>query len=237
VNVAGDGSRAALVLLHGALGASAQLAPLAAVLGDRFSVHRLDFEGHGERSGGGRAFRIEHFAQNVAEFLRERAIERASLFGYSMGGYVALHLAATRPALVDRVATLATKFEWTPDSAAREAEMLDPARIRAKVPRFADIVAARHAGFGWEQVLAATRDMMLALGAQPPLTSHALGGIAQPVRVMVGDRDATATVEESAAAVRALPAGELEVLPRTPHPLEKVPLGRLAASLAEFFGA
>jgi pimeloyl-ACP methyl ester carboxylesterase len=110
-------------------------------------------------------------------------------------------------------------------------------RLPAKVPRFADILAARHAGFGWEQVLAATRDMMLALGAQPPLTSHALGGIAQPVRVMVGDRDATATVEESAAAVRALPAGELEVLPRTPHPLEKVPLGRLAASIAEFFGA
>ena len=233
----GDAGRPPLLLLHGALCSSAQLAPLARELEGRFTVHLLDFEGHGARPGGRRAFRIEHFAENAADLLRERGVQGACVFGYSMGGYAALHLAATAPALVRRVATLATKFAWTPEGAARETEMLDPERIRAKVPRFAETLAERHSGFGWELVLAATREMMLALGAAPLLTPGALGGIAQPVRICVGDRDTTASVEESAAAARALPAGELEVLPRTPHPLEKVPLARLSASLAEFYSA
>ena len=34
---------------------------------------------------------------------------------------------------------------------------------------------------------------------------------------------------------RALPKGELEVLPATPHPFERVLLQRLATSLHEFF--
>jgi hypothetical protein len=37
---------------------------------------------------------------------------------------------------------------------------------------------------------------------------------------MVGDRDATVSVEESAAVSRILPAGELAVLPRTAHPID-----------------
>jgi hypothetical protein len=45
------------------------------------------------------------------------------------------------------------------------------------------------------------------------------------------------SVEEAAGAFRALPNGELLVLPRTPHPLEQVDAGRLATALAEFFAA
>jgi len=37
--------------------------------------------------------------------------------------------------------------------------------------------------------------------------------------------------------MRALPRGELEVLPATPHPFERVPLARLAWSIGEFLGA
>ncbi|MFN8423214.1 MAG: hypothetical protein U0470_07385 [Anaerolineae bacterium] len=54
------------------------------------------------------------------------------------------------------------------------------------------------------------------------------------MRIAVGDRDATVTVEECVAAYRALPAGELEVLARTQHPLERVDVGRLAAAVAVF---
>ena len=50
---------------------------------------------------------------------------------------------------------------------------------------------------------------------------------------MVGDRDTTVSVEESAAAYRALPSGELMVLPRTQHPIERVDVYRLADVLIE----
>jgi pimeloyl-ACP methyl ester carboxylesterase len=153
-----------------------------------------------------------------------------------MGGYVALFLAATAPDRVARVATLATKLAWTPEVAARESVMLDAATIRAKVPKFAAALEARHTAAGWETLLAHTADLLHDLGARPLVTPELLASVTQPVRIGVGDRDATVTLDECAAAVRQLANGELEVHPRTPHPFEKAPIDRIGASLAEFFG-
>jgi pimeloyl-ACP methyl ester carboxylesterase len=225
-----------LLLLHGALGASAQFAALAPLLADRFRVHAPDFEGHGAAPSRGRPFAMTHFAENVLAHLDAHGIERANVFGYSMGGYAALHLAATHPERVAAIATLGTKFVWDPATAAREAGRLDPAVIRTKVPRFAEALAERHAGAGgWERVLSDTAALLRDLGERPPLTPEVLATIPHRVRAMVGDRDATVSVEETAAAYRSLPAGELAVLPRTPHPLEQVDAARLASALIEFF--
>jgi pimeloyl-ACP methyl ester carboxylesterase len=226
-----------LLLLHGALGAAAQLTPLAGLLAQRLlrPADVLELEGHGETPPHPGGYSIERFAEQALERLDARGVDRAALFGYSMGGYVALHLARVHPERVAAVATLGTKFRWDPATAAREAARLDPAAIRAKVPRFADALAARHAGAGgWEAVLARTAALLRSLGDRPVLTDAALAEVAPPARVIVGDRDATVSVEEAAGAFRALPNGELLVLPRTPHPLEQVDVGRLAGSLGEF---
>jgi pimeloyl-ACP methyl ester carboxylesterase len=227
-----------VLLLHGALGAAAQLAPLAAALAQRLGrpVDVLEFEGHGDTAAHPGGYSIERFAEQVAERLDAAGVERAALFGYSMGGYVALHLARVRPERVAAVATLGTKFRWDPETAAREAARLDPAAIRAKVPRFAEALAARHGGAagGWEAVLARTAALLRSLGERPLLTDAALAEVAARVRVIVGDRDATVTVEETAGSYRALSNGELLVLPRTPHPLEQLDAERLAGALAEF---
>ena len=223
-----------LLLLHGALGASAQFAALAPLLSPRFRVHAPDFEGHGRTAPSDGPPRMERLAEQVLAYVDAHGIARAHVFGYSMGGYVGLHMAATQPARVASVTTLGTKFVWDPALAEREAARLDPAVIQAKVPRFASALAERHEGAGgWEGVLARTAALLRALGADPLLGPEVLAGIAQPVRVMVGDRDATVTVEETAAAQRALPLGELSVLPRTPHPLEHVDVERLAREIGD----
>jgi pimeloyl-ACP methyl ester carboxylesterase len=226
-----------LIPLHGALGDTSQLAPLAARLSDRRRVTVVELEGHGATPLRDRPFRIESFASSVLETMDQRGIGTADLFGYSMGGYIALYLAATFPARIARVATLATKIAWTPDIAARESAMLDVATIRAKVPKFAAALEARHTAAGWEQLLWRTADLLRELGARPVVTDGLLASIGQRVRVAVGDRDTTVTLDECAAGVRRLANGELEVHPRTPHPFEKAPIDRIAASLAEFFGS
>lgn len=226
-----------LLVLHGALGASDQFAALIARLDASVRVHTLDFEGHGNAAPRGRPFRIRHFAEDVVELLDRERVHHADFFGYSMGGYVALQLAIDVPNRVSRVATLGTKFWWDPPGANREVARLDPGTIRAKVPRFAEALESRHAkAGGWERVLAYTAECLRDLGDHPLLTDSTLGRIRQPVRVIVGDHDATVTVEESAAAARALPSGELSVLPATPHPIEQVDLAKLTPVLAEFFG-
>jgi pimeloyl-ACP methyl ester carboxylesterase len=213
--------RPALVLLHGALGAADQLTPLADRLADAFDVRTLDFEGHGPLAPPARPITMDALAGAVRDHVEAHAL-------------AALLCARRFPGTIDRVMTLGTKLAWTPDAAAREAGYLDADRLLERVPAFAAQLAARHGGGHWRALLAATRDMMLALGAAPALTDADWPRIACPVRIAVGDRDATVTVEECVAAYRALPAGELEVLARTQHPLERVDVGRLAAAVAVF---
>jgi pimeloyl-ACP methyl ester carboxylesterase len=110
---------------------------------------------------------------------------------------------------------------------------LDAAKIRAKVPYFAEELERRHTAIGWEAVLTHTAAMMAALGRDPVLTPERLAEIQCPVRIMVGDQDGTVSVEESLAASRALERGELEVLPGVSHPFEKAPIDRLARSIVE----
>lgn len=228
--------RANLLLLHGALGAMDQFAPLVPLLSERYEVHTLDFEGHGSAPVGERPFGIELFAENVLAYAQEHSIKSAHLFGYSMGGYVACTLAMSHPSLVMSVATLGTKFFWDPETAARELGFLDVEKISSKVPHFARALAERHTAIGWENVVSRTRDLLWTLGEQGGLRPDDVAGLEQRVRIMLGDRDTTVAMAECAEMYRAFPRGELEVLPGTRHEIDRVSPERLAYSLTEFFG-
>jgi pimeloyl-ACP methyl ester carboxylesterase len=228
-------TRPPLILLHGALGARDQFAALAPLLADTFDVHTVEFEGHGTTPLRDRPFSMEGFAENVRDYLQQHAIPRAYFFGYSMGGYVAVTLARSHPDLMAGIATLGTKFHWDPAVAARETGRMDPLKIAAKVPHFAAALAARHPAAGWEAVLIRTRDLLLSLGDQGGLRPADVAALAPRVRIGIGDRDTTVTLTESVEIYRALPHGELEVYPGTPHEFERVSPARLAASLTEFF--
>ena len=222
-----------LLLLHGALGDRTQLEPLEAALESRYRCHLVEFEGHG-RSIAQHPYSIARFVDNVRAFMTERRIERASVFGYSMGGYVALALAAESDA-IESVATLATKLAWTPEGAAAETKRLDPVKIRAKVPAFAELLERRHAGSGgWELVLKRTADFMIGLGSAPVVDDGLLTRIRQPVRLMVGDRDAVVSAGETTRAAGLIPNGTAVVLPGVPHPFEQVPITILANQLRDF---
>jgi pimeloyl-ACP methyl ester carboxylesterase len=228
-------SKVKLLLLHGALGASSQFAPLIPSLENRFEIHTLDFEGHGGSPMLDRPFSMDNFVENVLDYLRAHSIEQTHIFGYSMGGYVACKLALAHPELVRRIATLGTKYVWTPEIAAREIGYLDPEKIAAKVPQFAQALAERHTASGWETVVRRTAAMLQTLGETGGLTPANLLSLQLPVRVMAGDRDNTVSIGEAAEIYHLFPLGELEVLPATRHELEKVSPERLAHSLLEFF--
>lgn len=224
-----------IICLHGALGSRVQLAPLAHRIASDGTVHLPEFAGHGATPlPSPWLLRVEALAAGVLAHMDHAGIATARFFGYSMGGYVALWLARHHPARVARVVTLATKLHWTVRGAAREAAMLDPATIRAKVPAFADRLAEAHTAMGWEALLGVTAEMMTWMGENAPLTEEEMRAIPRPVRIIVGDRDVTVSVEECARARGWIADAELEVLPRTPHPFERVPIDRLAASVREF---
>jgi len=227
--------RTPLVLLHGALGSRAQLDPLVAALASRFDCHAFDFMGHGESPLTG-PLSVERLVDQATAYVESKGIAPAAFFGYSLGGYVALQLAATRPQLVRAVATLGTKLEWYPKVAERMVGLMDPAGMEARVPKFAAALKSAHPATGWERVCAETRDMLTTLGEYPLLTREAYAKIAQPVRLIVGDRDDTVTLTETISAYGAIAKAEFEVLPGTGHAIARVDVERLSASLMSFFG-
>jgi pimeloyl-ACP methyl ester carboxylesterase len=229
-------SRANLLLLHGALGSKSQFSSLIPLLEETFHIHTLDFEGHGSSPLRDRAFRDEHFAENVLDYLNENSIQSVSVFGYSMGGHVGLYLARKHPERIHRIFTLATKFLWTPENIDREASSLDAEKILKRVPHFAKVLQDRHAVSGWKNVLQKTREMFYELGESNSLPIEELRQIHHVVRIGVGDRDSMVNIEESVQVYRSLPQGELQIFPNTPHPLEKVPVSYLVSSMVGFFG-
>src|SRR5687767_14752253 len=225
-----------LLLLHGALGAKTQLESLKNTLSATFEVYTLDFYGHGSETLSDEPYRIAGFAEQVNRFLEEKKLDSISVFGYSMGGYVALYLAAKYPGKVKRAFTLATKFDWNEASAEKEIRMLDPEKIATKVPVFATELSERHGAHYWRNVLRKTSEMMLDLGKQKALAEEELAQLEIPVIIAVGDRDPMVSLEETVTASKQLKNGALLVLPNTVHPLEKVPLARLVFDCEQFFG-
>ena len=152
-----------IILLHGAIGAKDQLEPLAKELKQvGLDAHTFNFSGHGT-SPFQNEFSIKQFASELETVIQQQNLIKPIIFGYSMGGYVALYLAKHKPDLLGNIITLGTKFEWTPEIAQREIKMLDVKTIIDKVPKFAEALKIRH-GNNWELLLQKTAMMMVDLG-------------------------------------------------------------------------
>ncbi len=225
-----------LLLLHGATGAADQLSSLAETLAEHFLVHTIDFSGHGSQLPVDDPFSIELFAHDVLRFMKEEAIETTALFGYSMGGYVALYFAKTYPEKVTGVTTLATKYHWDEAIAAKEIKMLDPVKIEEKVPAFASALKSRHLKSDWKVVLKKTAEMMLDLGKGKGLNNDHFSGIVTPVLLLLGDRDKMVSLEETVAVYKTLPNAKLGILPGTSHPIEQVDIHLLSFLIRGFLG-
>lgn len=224
---------APVLVVHGALGSATQMAPVVdALRAAGVTASALELPGHGNTPVHDGAFTMAAFADHVARAAWALGDARPVCFGYSMGGYAALLAEQDHPGTFAAIVTLGTMLTWTPEIATQGATRLDPDTVRAKVPAFADQLAARHAGAGgWELLMGRTARLLRALGDAPPLSAAGAAHIACPVTCLVGSRDDSVVFGDTAAFAAALPRGHAELLDGVPHPIEKVPLDRIVATL------
>ncbi|MEO6254233.1 MAG: alpha/beta fold hydrolase [Ferruginibacter sp.] len=225
-----------ILLLHGAIGAMDQFSALEDDLTRSFLVYRLNFSGHGGTPFAGKPFSIALFAEEVISFLDKKEIESISIFGYSMGGYVAMYLAKHHPQRVHKIITLATKFSWDEAIAAKEMKMLNAEKIEEKLPDFATSLQKRHTPNNWKTVLERTAAMLFDMGNDNPLKPGDYTNIQHPALLMLGDRDKMVTLDETVEVYKAMPNAQLAVLPATAHPIEMVDPVRLTYELRRFLG-
>lgn len=224
-----------VIILHGALGSQDQFKNVKELLSKQYETHAFDFEGHGGRLSEN-DFSIDLFAENVISFMREKGIKKANFFGYSMGGYVALNVSRKHPEMVGKIFTLGTKFDWTPESSAREIKMLNPEKIEEKIPKFAAILKERHSSNNWKMVLNKTADMMSRLGKGEGLKQNQFSEINNEVIISVGEEDNMVTRKESKNIANALKNGSIHIFKNFQHPIEKVDQSVLVQQICGFFG-
>jgi pimeloyl-ACP methyl ester carboxylesterase len=221
-----------LILLHGALGSMNQFEPLMQELEADFNCHTFNFGGHGG-SAFTTNFSIHGFVEELTDFVNLKNLHHAFVFGYSMGGYVALCAELLQPGTFEGIFTLGTKFKWTPESAQNEANYLVPAKMEEKVPDYANYLKQLH-GDNWKELVEKTASMMLALGENPLINTHNIAEIEIPLRIGLGDRDKMVSLEETIEIFRSAKNASLMVMAKTPHPFEKVDITRLAYKIKTF---
>jgi pimeloyl-ACP methyl ester carboxylesterase len=223
-----------LLLLHGAIGASAQLQPLAEELAADYLVHTLEFYGHGKTPLNQDTFSIQLFANDVLRWMDSSSISSVSIFGYSMGGYVGMYLSLHFPERVDKLITLATKYHWDEATATKEIQMLNADKIAEKLPAFATTLAERHTALGWREMLQKTAQMMVEMGGKNVIAPEHYSSITKQVMILLGDRDKMISLEETLVVYKALPTAQLGILPNTQHPIEQVSVKLLSTFIRLF---
>lgn len=224
-----------IILIHGALGHSSNFDALSRSLSQNYSVYSLLFKDHGLNNSSTKKLEIPRLVQELENFINLNNIENPNVFGYSMGGYVALCHSLKFKNKIEKVATLATKFDWSPEIASKETSFLNAEIIAEKIPHYAYQLKKMHGEKNWKSLLSKTADLMIDIGHQNYLATSNLSEIAIPVQLMLGDKDKMVGLTETFTVYEKLANSNLAVLPNTKHPFETINTELLTILLRQFF--
>lgn len=227
-----NSSEYTVLVLHGALGAALEWQHLAAEL-PGISVVGLDLPGHGPSSDALVNMDMKSLSSFVLDAITHQFKNKnIVLFGHSMGGYIALQAAKSAVPELKAVVTFGTKFLWDLPTAEKEASRMVPEIMQDKIPAFCKQLAQLHGEPRWKNLVLHTASFLKELGAENYLSPEKLSGIQVPVKVIQGDSDRVANLEDSVSVFRALPNAQLCVLPNTGHTPAQVNTQRLATEIA-----
>jgi pimeloyl-ACP methyl ester carboxylesterase len=116
--VHGDGGEP-LVLIHGAyMTIPSNWDAIIPALSQTHQVIAVELQGHGRTSDRDTPITYEGMADDVAVLLDQLGVEKAAIFGYSMGGGVAVRMAMQHPEKVSRlvVASASIAYDAFPDN-------------------------------------------------------------------------------------------------------------------------
>jgi pimeloyl-ACP methyl ester carboxylesterase len=223
------GTTRPLVLLHGAFSQTRtdfpELLPLWA---KTRQVIAIEQQGHGHTGDIDRPLTYAQMADDTAELLKQLKIESADIFGYSMGGGIALQMAISHPELVHKIVDMGGAMyraegfypELLPMEATMTPDMMKDTPWKAAY----DSVAPNKADFPKLVERIKVLDTKF-LGWSP----KEIQGIKAPVMLIVGDADVVRPEHVVqffrllgggvAGDLQPLPAAQLAILPGTNHQL------------------
>lgn len=234
---AGDPGKPVLMLLHGSGGHAEAYVRNLAAHAEYFWTWAIDMLGHGYTDKPGRPLEISHYVEHLMAVLRTIGVERSSVSGESLGGWVAARAAVDHPDVVDRlVLNTAGGSQADPavmqrivtlSMAAAENPTWDTVQARIKwlmadkSKDYDDLVASRQRIYRQPGFVTAMRDIMALqdpeIRARNILGPDEYGAITAPTLVLWTSDDPTADVAEGRRIASMIPGARFEVMPGCGH--------------------
>src|SRR5262249_33421180 len=215
--VYGEGSP--LVLLHGGmLTIDLNFSTLIPTLARTHQVIGVEMQGHGRTADIDREITPAALASDVVGLLDHLGIDRAHVFGHSLGGAVTLELGVNHP---DRVRSLVPASASVRPDGLHE-DLTDPAKqaTSTRMPTQQDFHDFQEAYLRLSPHPDHFNDFLTMISQANADTQGwsdaQLATITAPPLLVLGDRDFT-TVEHGALMQRLIPDSQLAVLPSTTH--------------------
>jgi pimeloyl-ACP methyl ester carboxylesterase len=213
----GDADGPPLVALHGGIltfdGSFGDVLPWLAR--DR-RVIGVELQGHGHTPDTGRQMSIVRFADDVATLLDRLGIDRADLWGFSLGALTATGVAVRHPSKVRRLVLAAVNIR--PDG--YHPEITAPEQDDPRLPTEQEFAAWQAA---YEAVAPNPKGFFPFLERMQPLvhdwsgwTDDEVRSITAPTLLVLGDRDFV-RLDHAADMLDLFPDSRLAVLPGTKH--------------------
>ncbi|MFX0575017.1 alpha/beta fold hydrolase [Nocardia nepalensis] len=178
-----------LVLLHGALsGIDTDFGQLIPELSKTRRVIAIEQQAHGRTADIDRPLRYEQMAEDTVALLHSIGVRRADIFGYSMGGGVALRIALTHPDLVRKQIIAAASLDvngMKPGLMEGFAE-IQPEMLHG-TPFYNDYLANAPRPEDFPRLVAKVSEQDR--NATPTFPVEAVRQITSPTLTMVGDAD------------------------------------------------
>jgi pimeloyl-ACP methyl ester carboxylesterase len=239
-----------LVVLHGAYMTIETMGEIVPSLAETRQVIALELQGHGHTADIDRPLSYEQMADDVAALLRHLEFEEADVFGFSMGGGIALQVAMRHPEMVRKLVVASATY--TSDGLYPEVgeaiETITP-ELFAGTPLLEEYTRVAPNSDDFPTLVAKLKQLDMEPFAWP---EEDIRGIVAPTLLIIGDSDGT-RLEHAVEMFRLLGGGvfgdivglpkcQLAVLPGTAHfvPPGSAVLDRvdwLVAMIGEFLDA
>ena len=221
--VSGNGDP--LIVLHGAYMNIPTMGKIIPRLAETHKVYALEFQGHGRTTDIDRPITYPNLAGDVAAFMDAVGIEKADVFGYSMGSAAGLRLAIEYPEKVDQLVAASVAYDvsgWQPAFTAFIPQMAPEMFVGTPMEDEWKKLAPNPDGFR------ALVEKLIALEREPMAWEAEVKALKAPVLIIAGDADVS-TLEHNVALFRLLGGGEmgdmgmplspsrLAILPATSH--------------------
>jgi pimeloyl-ACP methyl ester carboxylesterase len=176
----------------------------------------VELQGHGHTPDTGRPMSINRFADDVAELLDHLGIERADLWGYSLGALTATGVAIRTPSKVRRLVLAAAHIR--PDG--YHPEITAPEQDDPRLPTEQEFAAWQAA---YDAVAPNPDDFLPFLERLQPVvhgwegwSADEIRSVTAPTFLVIGDRDFV-RLDHAAEMLDVFPDCRLAVLPGTKH--------------------